>query len=100
MIGGQAHRSPSTGMQIHVNSILLLAQPRLRLLHILGDRIVANEAMRFGLVVELSRSEEGLLECFLIDLEILTIRIRFVETESDWRRDRGWSSTIVSHREV
>lgn len=69
---------PRRRMQVHINPVLLLRQPRLRFTHVLRHRIIANELLRFRLVVHLRGREEGLLERFAVHVQILPIRVGLV----------------------
>lgn len=80
---------PRTRMKVKVHAVLLLAQPRLRLLHVLRDAVLGEILFALGLVVRFGGREEGLLECVAVDFEVLTVRVGFVETESDCERRRG-----------
>jgi hypothetical protein len=70
-------------MQVQVHTVLLLSQPRLRLLHVLGHAVLGEVLFALGLVVGFGGGEEGLLEGVAVDFEVLTVRVGFVETESD-----------------
>lgn len=70
-------------MEVHVDPVLLLAQPRLGLLHVLGDRVVADVLLALGLVEDFRRGEERLLERLAVDLEVLSVRVGLVETKGD-----------------
>lgn len=74
---------PRAVVQVQVDAVLFLSQTRLGLLHVLGDRVVADELLRLGLVVRLGRGEERLLERFAVNVEVLSVRIRLVEPERD-----------------
>ena len=80
---------PRAVVQVQVDAVLFLSQTRLGLLHVLGDRVVANELLRLGLVVRLGRGEERLLERFAVDVEVLSVRIRLVEPERDLVERKG-----------
>ena len=81
----ETHSFSSRSVKIHVHPRLLLAQSRLGLLHVLRDRVVADELLRFRLVVSFGRVEEGFLECFSVHVEILSASIRFVQSQCDYR---------------
>lgn len=70
-------------MQVHVDAILFLLQPRDRLLHVVRHRVLGDVGLAFCLVVSLGLDEEGFLKRLLVDVEVGALRVGLVESEGD-----------------
>jgi hypothetical protein len=71
-------------VQVEVDAVLLLLQAVLGLLHVVGHRVVGNKRGRLLRVVLARRLDEVLLEAVGVDVEVLALDVRVVDTEGDW----------------
>jgi hypothetical protein len=70
-------------MQVHIDAVLLLFQSRFSFAHVVCHAVLGNERVRLALVVDFGRIDEGLLKGLFVDVEVLSVRIRLIDTERD-----------------
>ncbi len=89
------------GVEVELDSVLLLLETGLCLLHVVGGGVLRHKGVGFGDVVRLGGLEERLLELLAVDVEVLAVGIGLVEAERDERVDdlfdeRGFDDLAVA----
>lgn len=84
-------------VEVQVDAVLLVAEARLGLLHVLGDAVGREVLLRLGRVERLGRGEERHLERRAVHLEILPVRVGLVEPERDCGARQCRASVNVPH---